>query len=239
MFPTIPDSVSRPYSRQIPPQYSPPVHDPVLSLVPPTNCVVPSPPVNEVCWTYSHHCQIADKNPSKRWNGEFRGFRICIGWIPQRDFLLWVFMCPINFCLYVSFVSFSGYHAPRLSLFRRPRRWLPRPIYTARAITPSAISTLPPLHGYHACVYISRISRHSLILLLGYHTRAITLHHTRTSGYHTHHSSEFVVYRSLAITPPVFLHPHHHRGATRTNLLHTLASIERVGRALLSANEEN
>ena len=31
-------------------------------------------------WTYSHHCQIADKNPSKRWNGEFWGFRIdCIG----------------------------------------------------------------------------------------------------------------------------------------------------------------
>ena len=24
--------------------------------------------------TYSNHCQIADKNPSKRWNGEFGGF---------------------------------------------------------------------------------------------------------------------------------------------------------------------
>ena len=33
-----------------------------------------------MCWTYSHHCQIADKKPSKRsWNGEFRGFRICVG----------------------------------------------------------------------------------------------------------------------------------------------------------------
>ena len=23
--------------------------------------------VLSVCWTYSHHCHIADKNPSKRW----------------------------------------------------------------------------------------------------------------------------------------------------------------------------
>ena len=34
------------------------------------------------------------------------------------------------------------------SLFRLPRRGLPRPIYIARAITP-----LPPLHGYHACLF--------------------------------------------------------------------------------------
>ena len=70
-----------------------------------------------------------------------------------------------------------------VSLFRLPRRGLPRPTDTPRGITP-----LPPLHGYHACVYISRLSRHSLVLLLGYHTRAITLHHTRTSGHHTRHS---------------------------------------------------
>ena len=38
------------------------------------------------CWTYSHHCQIADKNPSKRWNAEFRGFLICIGWISTTGF---------------------------------------------------------------------------------------------------------------------------------------------------------
>ena len=49
---------------------------------------------------------------------------------------------------------------PRLSLFRLPPRRLPRPIYTSRAITPRAITPLPPLHGYHACVYISRLSRH-------------------------------------------------------------------------------
>ena len=50
------------------------------------------------CWTYSHHCQIADKNPSKRWNGEFRWFRICIGFV-QRDFVLWVFVCSVSFSL--------------------------------------------------------------------------------------------------------------------------------------------
>ena len=40
------------------------------------------------CWTYSHHCQMEDKNPSKRWNGEFRGFRICIGWISTTRFFV-------------------------------------------------------------------------------------------------------------------------------------------------------
>ena len=48
------------------------------------------------CWTYSHQCQIADKNPSKRWNGEFWGFRIRIGFV-QRDFVFWVFVCSANF----------------------------------------------------------------------------------------------------------------------------------------------
>ena len=71
-----------------------------------------------------------------------------------------------------------------VSLFRLPRRGLPRPTDTPRTITP-----IPPLHGCHACVYISRLSRHSLVILLGYHTQAITLHHTRTGGYHTRHSS--------------------------------------------------
>ena len=33
-------------------------------------------------------------------------------------------------------------------------------------------------------------------------------------------NSYFVVYFSPAFTPPVLLHLHHHRGATRTNLLH-------------------
>ena len=39
----------------------------------------------------SHHCQIADKNTSKRWNGEFQGFRTCIGWISTTGF------CAVGF----------------------------------------------------------------------------------------------------------------------------------------------
>ena len=42
----------------------------------------------------------------------------------------------------------SVYFASLLVSFRLPRQGLPRPIYTARAITP-----LPPLHGYHACPF--------------------------------------------------------------------------------------
>ena len=128
-------------------------------------------------------------------NGEFRGqnfggFVYVLDGFPQRDFVLWVFMYPINIILFYGYHA-KGFHAPSLP---------------PRAITP---------------VYASRLSRHSIFLLLGYHTRAITLHHTRTSGYHTRHSSSYVVvYLSPAITPPILLHLHHHRGATRTNLLH-------------------
>ena len=56
----------------------------------------------------------------------------------------------------ISFPFFPFFPFCRLSIFRLPRRGLPRPIYTARSITP-----LPPLHGYHACVYLPRLPRHS------------------------------------------------------------------------------
>ena len=39
-----------------------------------------------------------------------------------------------------------------VSLFRLPRRRLPRPTNTPRAITLRSITRLPPLHVYHACV---------------------------------------------------------------------------------------
>ena len=59
------------------------------------------------------------------------------------------FLCARLISVYfLSLLSFL------LSLFRLPRQGLPRPIYIARAITPRAITPLPPLHGYHACVYI-------------------------------------------------------------------------------------
>ena len=100
---------------------------------------------------------------------------------------------------------------------------------TPRAITPRATTSLPYHHG------LSRLCIHP-----GYHTRAITLHHTRTSGYHTRHSSSYFVVLSFAgfyatCTSPPTLPP----DATRYNLLNTLASsIERVGRAFLGADEE-
>ena len=74
---------------------------------------------------------------------------------------------------------------PRLSLFRLPRRGLPRPIYTSRAITPRAITPLPPLHGYHACVYISRLSRHFRSLpFTGYHATCFFSIYTTTGAPH-------------------------------------------------------
>ena len=113
--------------------------------------------------------------PSKgSWNGEFRGVRICVGWISTTRLVLWVFMCPTNI------IPFHGYHADGYHA----------PFVPPRAITP---------------VYAFRLSRHSSLFYSLVIT--ITLHHTRTSGYHTRHSSSyyFIVYLSPAITPPVLL----------------------------------
>ena len=74
---------------------------------------------------------------------------------PQRDFVLWVFMCPNNITLFFDSILASTLCVFSVSLLRLPRQGLPRPIYIARAITPS------PLHGYHACVFTSRLPRHS------------------------------------------------------------------------------
>ena len=72
---------------------------------------------------------------------------------------------------------------------------------TPRAITPRATTPHPYNRG------LSRLCIHP-----GYHTRAITLNHTRTSGYHTRHSSSyFVVFISPAIAPPFLHHLHHHQ----------------------------
>ena len=96
------------------------------------------------CWTYSHRCQIPDKNPSKTWNGEFGGFVYVLDGFPQRDFVLWVFMCPINISLLcVYFVSL-------LSL-------LSFPATTPRATTPHLYRP-----GYHAFTTTARLPRLSL-----------------------------------------------------------------------------
>ena len=101
---------------------------------------------------------------------------------PQRDFVLWVFMCPNNITLFFDSILASTLCVFSVSLLRLPRQGLPRPIYIARAITPS------PLHGYHACVFTSRLPRHSYEL----HFRVIipelsrfTTHVPGKSGYHT------------------------------------------------------
>ena len=115
---------------------------------------------------------------------DFHNAILCCGFLYAR-------IMSLLFRLYfVSLLSFL------LSLFRLPRRGLSSPGLS---------------RPYHQCtaitlVYAPRLSRHSIFLLLGYHARAITLHHTRTSGYHTRHSSScFIVYLSPAITPPVLL----------------------------------
>ena len=50
--------------------------------------------IRAACCTYSLHCQIANKNPSKRWIGEFWGFRICVGWISTTGFCVVGFYVP-------------------------------------------------------------------------------------------------------------------------------------------------
>ena len=74
------------------------------------------------------------------------------------------YMCWMDFhnngilcCGFLCARLISVYFVSLLSLllsFPAPRQGLPRPIYTARAITPRAITPSPPLHGYHACVCI-------------------------------------------------------------------------------------
>ena len=65
------------------------------------------------------------------------------------------FSCARIISLYFSIPLLPLSCVYSVSLLRLPRQGLPRPIYIARAITPS------PLHGYHACVFISRLPRHS------------------------------------------------------------------------------
>ena len=111
------------------------------------------------------HTIVRLQTRTRRKNGteNFGGFVYVLDGFPQRDFVLWV-LCARLISVYFGSILllFCVYF---VSISRLPRRGLPRPIYTARAITP-----LPPLHGYHACVYLSRLPRHSIFLLLGYHT---------------------------------------------------------------------
>ena len=84
------------------------------------------------------------------------GFVYVLDGFLQRDFVLWVFMCSINFLLFcVSFVClFSGYHAEGH-------------LYTTgcHALTTTArLSRLCISPGYHAIVYF-----YSLVINQSYH----------------------------------------------------------------------
>ena len=87
----------------------------------------------------------------------FGGFVYVLDGFPQRDFVLWVFMCPINFilfCLYFLVSPFSGYHAkgyhvPSI-LHGLSRPELSRVYHHCTATTP--VYMYP---GYHAIVLSS------------------------------------------------------------------------------------
>ena len=102
----------------------------------------------------------------------FGGFVYVLDGFPQRDFVLWVFMCPINFvlfcflsCLFSGYHA-NGYHAPSI-LHGLSRPGLSRLYHHCTATTPVYIYP-----GYHAIVfsYIPGISH------LSYHAPPHTLH---------------------------------------------------------------
>ena len=108
---------------------------------------------------------------------------------PQRDFVLWVFMCPTNISLFCDHLYCTGYHAEGYHAPSSPPRAI-TPVYTSRL---SHQSYHAPPHTYIGLSHPLRVIR----------------------------TKYFAVYLSPAFTPPVLLHLRHHRGATRTNLLHT------------------
>ena len=101
------------------------------------------------------HTIVRLQTRTRRTDGteNFGGFVYVLDGYLQRDLLLWVFMCSINFSLFfrVSFPAATpGATTPHRSLFRLPRRGLPR---------------------LNRCIQANRPTR-----LQGYHTRATTLH---------------------------------------------------------------
>ena len=131
--------------------------------------------VLDVLTPLSDSRQEAVENVERRISGAS-----CMCWMDFHDAIL---CCGFLCARLISFLFC------RLSIFRLPRQGLPHPIYTTRATTP-----LPPLHNYHACVYIPATTPRAttphtyhrglsrLCIHPGYHTRAITLHHTSYIG---------------------------------------------------------
>ena len=85
---------------------------------------------------------------------DFGGFVCVLDGFPQPDFVLWVFMCPINFILFSGYHA-EGYHAPPLF-----------PATTPRATTPHR-----SFAGYHAEGYHTRTDEFKI---RGYHVCRVT-----------------------------------------------------------------
>ena len=81
----------------------------------------------------------------------FGGFVYMLDGFPQRDFVLWFFMCPINFSLFCLLSClFSGYHAEGYHAPSIPPG-LSRLYHHCTAITPVYIYP-----GYHAIFVVNR-----------------------------------------------------------------------------------
>ena len=94
---------------------------------------------------------LQTRNRRKDGTENFGGFVYVLDGFPQRDFVLWVIMCSINFIIFCfSFVSL-------LCLF-----CLSFPVTTPRATTPHLYPT-----GYHALTTTARLSL--LCIYPGYH----------------------------------------------------------------------
>ena len=89
--------------------------------------------------------------------GNFGGFVYVLGGFPRRDFVLWVFMCPIHIGLFcASFVSSS----------------FSFPATTPRATAPHLYCTGYHAQSYHAFTTTARLPR--LCIYPGYHAIVLT-----------------------------------------------------------------
>ena len=130
----------------------------------------------------------------------FHNAILCCGFLYDR-------LMSLLFCLYFVFL-FCVY-------------LLSFPATTPRATTPHpyhhGLSRLCMHPGYHAIVYF-----YSLVITPELSRSTTHVHRVITPAISNSH---FVVYLSPAFTLPVLLHLHHHRGATRTNLLHSRLKV--------------
>ena len=117
-----------------------------------------------VCWTYSLIVRLLTRIRRKDGSDHFGGFVYVWDGPPQRDFVLWVFMCLNNITLF-----FDSIFAATLCLL----------CVSSTATTPRA--TKPHLYckGYHAfttarlprlCIYIPAITPQLRVPFPGYHT---------------------------------------------------------------------